>query len=660
VEQLQRRPAAVHGDRLHPPAAEHVDQDPAVGSVVVDDQHRQADQAQAPGPHPGQRPGRPAEPRGEVEGTPPAGLALGPDPPAHQLDEPHADGQSQPGPAVLPSGRAVGLDERLEDGPELLRGDADPGVGHTEVELRPAVVGRSREGDADHHFAAVGELGGVADQIVDDLPEAAHVPDEPVRDVVVDLAGDLESLPLRTHRDRLEGVPQDVAQGERGGVEVELAGLDLGEVEDVVDDGEERIGRRLDQLQVLALRPGEVGPEGELGHPDDAVHRGADLVAHVRQELPPRLVRGLGRFLGLVQLGGHPLPVGDPDERHDRPGHPPVLPAGRVGPVLHREAGPVGPPEHLVVGVDLPADPEGAVAEGQLLHVAAEQVGRAGVAQEPDAGGVAEDADPVRVDAEDRLHGRVEQQLELLLEADLPGRHLDRHRAERPGQLGDLVAPPGGREPVRELAAAARRQGVARGEPAGAGGQPAERVGDVAHEGGCGQHAGDEQEREHGEHLPDAAPDGRADRGAVHPDVDVPDPTGQNGAAHVDAVADTGDLRPPGDGPVRVAGEGRHLTRDARHERVRDDLPPGVRDQDVGEAVGRVPPLVDHRLDGGRVVVEEHLDAGAGDVLGHAPPARLELRRQCPVGLPGQEGGQPRAGGGEQADQNQERPGEEP
>ena len=54
--------------------------------------------------------------------------------------------------------------------------------------------------------------------------------------------------------------------------------------------------------QVLALLGGEVGVEHELGHADDAVHRRADLVAHVGQELALRAVGRLGGLLGGSQL----------------------------------------------------------------------------------------------------------------------------------------------------------------------------------------------------------------------------------------------------------------------------------------------------------------------------------------------------------------------
>ena len=83
---------------------------------------------------------------------------------------------------------------------------------------------------------------------------------------------------------------------------VELAGLDLREVEDVVDDGQQRLAGRLDHVQVFALLGGEVRVEGELGHADDAVQRGANLVAHVGQELALRAVGGVRRILRAFPL----------------------------------------------------------------------------------------------------------------------------------------------------------------------------------------------------------------------------------------------------------------------------------------------------------------------------------------------------------------------
>ena len=78
----------------------------------------------------------------------PARLALHPDAPAHQLDQPVRDGQAQPGAAVLARRRAVGLLERARRSPAASR----PGcrcrcraTGEVQVDVRPP----SRDSTAD-------------------------------------------------------------------------------------------------------------------------------------------------------------------------------------------------------------------------------------------------------------------------------------------------------------------------------------------------------------------------------------------------------------------------------------------------------------------------------------------------------------------------------
>jgi hypothetical protein len=62
------------------------------------------------------------------------------------------------------------------------------------------------------------------------------------------------------------------------------AGLDLREVEDVVDHGEQRRARIVDLAHVVALLRGERSLERQMRQADDGVHRRANLVAHVREE----------------------------------------------------------------------------------------------------------------------------------------------------------------------------------------------------------------------------------------------------------------------------------------------------------------------------------------------------------------------------------------
>ena len=85
---------------------------------------------------------------------------------------------------------------------------------------------------------------------------------------------------------------------------VELAGLDLGKIEDVVDDGQQALTAVANRARDLALVVVELRIQQHAAHPDHAIHRRADLVAHRRQEAALRFVGGLGggaRLLGLVE-----------------------------------------------------------------------------------------------------------------------------------------------------------------------------------------------------------------------------------------------------------------------------------------------------------------------------------------------------------------------
>src|SRR4030095_16366470 len=98
------------------------------------------------------------------------------------------------------------------------------------------------------------------------------------------MTNDLEALLLRSKRKRLEYRRYEITYRKRDRFEVQLSLLDLGEVEDIVDDAQERVGRALTHREIFALLGADRSVQQELRHSDDAVHRRADLVAHVGQE----------------------------------------------------------------------------------------------------------------------------------------------------------------------------------------------------------------------------------------------------------------------------------------------------------------------------------------------------------------------------------------
>ena len=109
-------------------------------------------------------------------------------------------------------------------------------------------------------------------------------------------------LRRRCRREDIDRSLDARSQGEWTMVELDLAGLDLREIEDVVDDRQQRIARCADRLGVVALLVIERRVEQQAAHPDDRVHRRADLVAHRGEERALGAVGVLGRFAGCLAL----------------------------------------------------------------------------------------------------------------------------------------------------------------------------------------------------------------------------------------------------------------------------------------------------------------------------------------------------------------------
>ena len=107
--------------------------------------------------------------------------------------------------------------------------------------------------DGDEDVAVLGELERVADQVRQDLLNPRRVADDAGRHVRVDVADQLEPLLVRAEGERLERVRDRRAERERHRFELELARFDLREVEDVVQDRQQRVGRRPHRGEAVPL-----------------------------------------------------------------------------------------------------------------------------------------------------------------------------------------------------------------------------------------------------------------------------------------------------------------------------------------------------------------------------------------------------------------------
>ena len=146
------------------------------------------------------------------------------------LDQPPGQRQPQAGAGVVPVGVADLL-ELLEHPVMVVGGDADAGVGDGDRH-----DGAAGGGDRDP-AALGGELDRVGEQVLQDLPEPDPVGERGEhRQVRLDGAG---CLPSSSGARPVSGLLDGGVDPQRAQAQVQAARLDLGQVEDVVDQAEQ-------------------------------------------------------------------------------------------------------------------------------------------------------------------------------------------------------------------------------------------------------------------------------------------------------------------------------------------------------------------------------------------------------------------------------------
>ena len=218
------------------------------------------------------------------------------------LDQAGGNRQAQAGAAIFAPGGTIRLREGLEDHLLLFLGNADAGVPNGEVQ-RKSLAGLLLDLDLQNHFAAVGELDGIAQQIHDHLPQPRGIAHDLGRNVGADVADQLQPFCRGAQAKGLSGLLQSLAQVELRWCPVrafpasilEKSRMSLMTVSSESADV-------LTMLRYSRCSAVSVGFQRQLRHADDAVHGRADFVAHVGQELALGAAGGLGGFLGLLQL----------------------------------------------------------------------------------------------------------------------------------------------------------------------------------------------------------------------------------------------------------------------------------------------------------------------------------------------------------------------
>jgi hypothetical protein len=134
--------------------------------------------------------------------------------------------------------------------------------------------------------AGCGEFDRVGHQIEDYLPDPRIVREDDRCNRRLDAA-----LPVEAFCDRLR-FPQVFNRIHQGGdaaisvFDLQLAGLDLRDIEDVVEDRQQRLAGRMDRTDFVLLFfiEAAVGVEQQICHADDTAQRGPEFMAHRGEE----------------------------------------------------------------------------------------------------------------------------------------------------------------------------------------------------------------------------------------------------------------------------------------------------------------------------------------------------------------------------------------
>jgi len=203
-----------------------------------------------------------------------------------------ADRESETRPPEFARIGGIHLRERLEQPIHSVLGDADSRVADLESQSGRSLAFADR-GGRERHLPDLGELDGVGEEVEKDLTHSTGIAVNVGRQVVAHQTAELEPLAVGKLGDDIQRSLHHLDEVAVDDLELELPRLDLREVEDVIDDREQAVGRTPYGLRELHLLLVELRFEKEPGHPDDSIHRRPDLVTHHGQEL------GLGgrRFL---------------------------------------------------------------------------------------------------------------------------------------------------------------------------------------------------------------------------------------------------------------------------------------------------------------------------------------------------------------------------
>ena len=232
------------------------------------------------------------------------------DTPAHQRHQTLTNGQAQAGATKAPGGGRLGLREAAEDMAQVFRRNADPRVLHRKLDGRMG-LGQPGVAQRNHHLPLRRELDGVAPQVDEHLLQPHGVAQQHIGQGGVNIKQHFQVFAAHVGRQHHREVAQQAVQSKRHALQRHLAGLDFGEIQNVIEQTQQRLGRPLGFAGVVLLACRQLGVLQQAEQAQNGVHGGADFVAHVGQKLPLALAGLFGLFAGVLERLGVVSGFGD-------------------------------------------------------------------------------------------------------------------------------------------------------------------------------------------------------------------------------------------------------------------------------------------------------------------------------------------------------------
>ena len=195
----------------------------------------------------------------------------------------------------------VRLTERLEQTRLVALRNPDAGIADLDFNLDLIAADRAfLYQDVD--ITAFGELNGIPDKVGYDLLQAQRIANNVIRHVVFNIKRQLQAFVVRRVREQRHHFIQRAAQREGDTLEDQLARFQLGEVQHVVNDRQQVVGRAFNGMQVIPLSGVELAFQGQTGKADHAIERCTQLVRHIGKEFRFNPRRFLGALFRQIQL----------------------------------------------------------------------------------------------------------------------------------------------------------------------------------------------------------------------------------------------------------------------------------------------------------------------------------------------------------------------